>query len=121
MINIELTKRLLSSVILIPVAIFLIKEGSFLFNFFILIFFLITTYEWHKMSRKKFYYLFGLLFISLSFISTYKIRTNGDIGYDYFIIILFICISTDIGGYIFGKIFKGPKLTKISLKKLMPE
>ena len=59
-------------------------------------------------------------YISL-FISTYKIRTNGDIGYDYFIIILFICISTDIGGYIFGKIFKGPKLTKISPKKLMPE
>jgi phosphatidate cytidylyltransferase len=28
-----------------------------------------------------------------------------------------ICISTDIGGYIFGKIFKGPKLTKISPKK----
>ena len=32
-------------------------------------------------------------------------------------IILLICISTDIGGYIFGKIFKGPKLTKISPKK----
>ena len=31
--------------------------------------------------------------------------------------ILLICISTDIGGYIFGKIFKGPKLTKISPKK----
>ena len=31
--------------------------------------------------------------------------------------ILIICISTDIGGYIFGKIFKGPKLTKISPKK----
>ena len=28
-----------------------------------------------------------------------------------------ICIFTDIGGYIFGKIFKGPKLTKISPKK----
>ena len=28
-----------------------------------------------------------------------------------------ICISTDIGGYMFGKIFKGPKLTKISPKK----
>ena len=35
----------------------------------------------------------------------------------YFIFILLICISTDIGGYIFGKIFKGPKLTKISPKK----
>tara|TARA_A100001234_G_scaffold205283_1_gene200858 strand:+ start:479 stop:910 length:432 start_codon:yes stop_codon:yes gene_type:complete len=38
-------------------------------------------------------------------------------GYEYFIIILLICISTDIGGYFFGKIFKGPKLTKISPKK----
>ena len=31
--------------------------------------------------------------------------------------ITIICISTDIGGYLFGKIFKGPKLTKISPKK----
>jgi phosphatidate cytidylyltransferase len=27
------------------------------------------------------------------------------------------CISSDLGGYIFGKIFKGPKLTKISPNK----
>ena len=33
------------------------------------------------------------------------------------IFIILICISTDIGGYIFGKIFKGPKLTKISPNK----
>ena len=32
-------------------------------------------------------------------------------------IILLICISSDIGGILFGKIFKGPKLTKISPKK----
>ena len=31
--------------------------------------------------------------------------------------ILFGCIGSDIGGYIFGKIIKGPKLTKISPKK----
>ena len=37
--------------------------------------------------------------------------------YIYFIMILFICIFTDIGGYVFGRIFKGPKLTKISPKK----
>ena len=28
-----------------------------------------------------------------------------------------ICIFTDIGGYVCGNIFKGPKLTKISPKK----
>ena len=31
--------------------------------------------------------------------------------------ILLGCIASDIGGYCFGKIFKGPKLTKISPKK----
>jgi len=31
--------------------------------------------------------------------------------------IVLICVFTDIGGYVFGKIFKGPKLTKISPNK----
>ena len=31
--------------------------------------------------------------------------------------IILICIFTDIGGYIFGNFFKGPKLTKISPNK----
>ncbi len=37
--------------------------------------------------------------------------------YIQFLIIILICISTDIGGYIFGKLFRGPKLTKISPNK----
>ena len=32
-------------------------------------------------------------------------------------LILLTCISSDIGGYIFGKFFKGPKLSKISPNK----
>ena len=117
MINIELTKRILSSLILIPIALFFILEGSFLFIFFLLICFLITAYEWHMMSRKKSYYLLGFFFLFISFYSAYEIRMSVVGNYEYFLIILFICISTDIGGYIFGKIFKGPKLTKISPKK----
>ena len=31
--------------------------------------------------------------------------------------ILLICISSDIGGYVFGKLFKGPKLTRHSPNK----
>ena len=33
------------------------------------------------------------------------------------IFVILISISTDVGGYIFGKIFKGPKLTRISPNK----
>ena len=53
----------------------------------------------------------------LSFYSTYAIRIDSNSGLEYFLIILLICISTDLGGYIFGKILKGPRLTKISPKK----
>ena len=115
--NKDLIKRILSSFILIPFALFIIIEGSFLFNFFILICFLIALYEWHKMSWKKSYYLFGLFFLLFSFYSVYEIRAGMPGSYEYFIIILLICISTDIGGYVFGNIFKGPKLTKISPSK----
>ena len=37
--------------------------------------------------------------------------------YIYLLTITLICVSTDIGGYIFGKLFKGPKLTKLSPNK----
>tara|TARA_B100000073_G_C23651245_1_gene540688 strand:- start:328 stop:774 length:447 start_codon:yes stop_codon:yes gene_type:complete len=40
-----------------------------------------------------------------------------DLDYIYFTLVLSICILTDIGGYVFGKIIQGPKLTKISPKK----
>ena len=70
------------------------------------------------MSKKKFYYLFGYLFLFFSFYSVYFVRHNLDENSLFiFLFITLICISTDIGGFIFGKIFKGPKLTKISPKK----
>ena len=40
-----------------------------------------------------------------------------EIGLGTFLLIIIVCIFTDIGGYIFGKTFKGPKLIKISPNK----
>ena len=115
--NKELIKRILSSIILIPIALFFIIKGSFLFNFFILLCFLITSFEWHTMSKKKSYNFFGLIFLIISFYSIYKFRNEFDTGYVYLLFVTLICVSTDIGGYLFGRLFKGPKLTKISPKK----
>jgi phosphatidate cytidylyltransferase len=113
----EIIKRILSSIILIPLALFFIIKGSFLFNFFISICFLITVYEWHIMSKKKSYSIIGLIFLIISFYSVYKLRNNFVGDYIYLLFITVICVSTDVGGYVFGKIFKGPKLIKISPKK----
>ena len=113
----EFEKRILSSLILIPVAIFFILKGTFFFNFFLIICLSITLYEWQMMSKKKPYNIFGHIFLLLSFYSAYLIRNEDEKSLYIFLGVLLVCISTDIGGYIFGKILKGPKLTKISPKK----
>ena len=117
MIKKELTKRILSSIILMPIVLFFIVKGTFLFNFFILICLLITTYEWMKMSKTNFFKIFGTIFIIISFYTIFKIRNEFDRDYFHLLLVIIICMSTDIGGYLFGKVFKGPKLTKISPKK----
>ena len=113
----ELLKRILSSIILIPLAFFFIMKGSFFFNFFILICFLITSYEWHILSKKKNYYLIGYIFLIISFYSVYALRNYFDGESFAFLLVMLICIGTDMGGYIFGKIFKGPKLFKNKSKQ----
>ena len=57
----------------------------------------------------------GIIYLLFSFSSSYLIREN--LGLYLFLFIILVCIFTDIGGYVFGNIFKGPKLTKISPKK----
>ena len=117
MIKKEIIKRILSSIILLPIVLFFIIKGSFLFNFFIFICFLITTYEWLKLSKNNLLKLIGTIFIVISFYTIFNIRNEFDRDYFHLLLVIIICVSTDIGGYVFGNIFKGPKLTKISPKK----
>ena len=115
MIN-EFEKRLITSLILIPISIFFIIKGSIFFIFFLSILFLATSYEWVIMNKKNDLLKFlGIIFLFFSFYTAFEYRENEN--YKDFLFIISICILTDIGGYIFGKIFKGPKLTKISPKK----
>ena len=110
----ELEKRLLSSIILILMTFLVVLEGKTLFYIFLFIAFLISSYEWLKMIKKIDIKVLGILFLFLSFYSAFYFRNQNLEG---FLLIILICISTDIGGYIFGNLFKGPKLSKISPNK----
>ena len=112
----ELEKRIYSSLIILPITLFFIIQGSVLLLVFLSLFFLATCYEWFKMNKKNdLVKLFGTIFLFFSFYSAFNIREKS--GIDFFIFIILVCIFTDIGGYVFGKIFKGPRLTSISPKK----
>ena len=116
----EFEKRILSSIFIIPIALFFVLQGSVFFLFFLGILFLVTSYEWIKMIKKnQFIKIIGIFFLFFSFYSAYQLRNYLEliVGLNAFLFIILICISTDIGGYVFGKVFKGPKLTKISPNK----
>ena len=109
----NLLKRILSSIILLPFIFYLLFKGSYILILFIFILFFVACYEWHSISNNIFLKIFGYIFLILSFYSFYQISL--DKTFVFFVII--ICVATDVGGYFFGRILKGPKLTKISPKK----
>ena len=110
----ELQKRIVSSIILLPLSFFFIIKGSVFFILFLTVLFVIGCFEWFKISKKIEYKIIGTFFLLFSFYTVYFFRDRDLIN---FLLILIICITTDIGGYIFGKIFKGPRLIKISPNK----
>ena len=109
----NLTKRILSSIILLPLIIYIIVKGSFVLLFFTIFCFFVSCYEWHMMTKNIYHKIFGFIFLAISLYTFYKLSIND---YEVFVVIL-ICVSTDVGGYVFGKLLKGPKLTKISPNK----
>ena len=115
--NKEFLNRILTSVILLPILFYSTVYSGIYLIILLIIFFLLSVYEIVKNTKNILFIFFSSILLLLSFYSFYHLRNNTE----YSLIILFwILASTflsDIGGYIFGKILKGRKLTKISPNK----
>ncbi len=123
MISKEFKNRVLTSIFLIFTLYFIIKFNLFLV-FCLIIFGVLSILEFIKILnliiKSKFIlislniffilyiFLFCLIFFYFSSIQHLKVML---------FILLLTCIASDIGGYVIGKILKGPKITKISPKK----
>ena len=109
-------KRFIISLLAFPIIYILLYQKIFS-NILIVIVCLFCAYEWNKISNKRNYiYLFGLVILSFFFLSLITIYNLQDYNLKFLWLIL-ISWLTDIGGYIFGKLFGGPKLIKISPNK----
>ena len=115
--NKELKLRILSSIILIPIIFYTTLIGSYLFNSLLIICFFISVLEWSQLAKKLLFKIIGFIFLLISFYSIYILRHESSNEHLTIFFILIVCISTDIGGYFFGKVFRGPKLTKVSPNK----
>lgn len=138
----ELTKRIFTSIILLVVIFsFLIYTNLDFFLYFIIFVGIFCFGEWivtnslllkkfnkgfepyvsEMFKNKNFYkscslYLFSFIYFLLIVpLSAFYLRV--EVSLNFFLLILIICIFSDIGGYVFGKTIGGKKLTKISPNK----
>ena len=123
----ELIKRFFTSIILILLLLLSIIN-IYVLTIVLIIFFYQIIYEFYFLIKKNIKYneklkLYLLIILTVIYIGFFNIKifiiflnnNSSELLLLYFIITT--CIFTDIGGYIFGKIFKGKKLTKISPNK----
>ena len=122
----NLNKRILTSFPLIIIAIYAIYNIKVLVvSLFIISSILIyefaniLKYIFKKNKINLFIFLNLFIFYVCLFSSQIYFFLSGEFEkkQTIFLFILLICIFTDIGGYIFGNIFKGKKLTSISPNK----
>ena len=109
-------KRLSVSLLAFPLIYVLLYQKT-LSNLLILIVFLFCIFEWVKIFKKKNAIFFlGLIVLFAFLLSLLRIYNFEEFNLTFLWLIVLTWLS-DIGGYIFGKLFGGPKLTQISPKK----
>ncbi len=121
----NLKKRIYTSLCLL-FGVFLILKYYFFLIFSLLVIFVISIIEFLNLTKKinlkiinlmlsNFLFIIYLFLFCILFVYFYSILELKIIIFA----LLFCCVASDIGGFIFGKLFKGPKLTKISPNKTL--
>ena len=115
----NLQKRILTSIIALPLSLFFIFKGGYFLLLFLLSIFFVANYEMFSVFRKKTTILFLDLILILSLYSIYYLSDLNEISFYILLWIIILVVCSDVGGYVFGKIFKWKKLTKISPRKTL--
>jgi len=122
----ELHKRIITSISLIIILYLSFVNILILSTVLFAIVFLLFNEFYNIIKRilinRKNYQL-TFLFLILLYLIYFSVdiwlllKTDSYNNKNILFFILIICISTDIGGYVFGKIFKGKKLSSVSPNK----
>ena len=123
MISTNLKKRLFTSLLLFFLC-FLIYNFIFFLIYSLIVLGVLSVIEFYNVTNKIIKSKLLTLSINIIFILYVTVFCYLFLFFSYndqlkliLFVILLVCIFSDIGGYLFGKIFGGPKLTKISPNK----
>ena len=114
----NLQKRILTSIIIFPISIFFILKGGNYIVSFLYAILILGNFEVFSVFKRKTSIFFLDIMLFLSLLSILHLRNDTASSFVLLIWIIILTISSDVGGYLFGKLFKWKKLTKISPKKI---
>ena len=115
----NLQKRILTSLILLPISLFFIVAGGNYIVSFLYAILILANFEAFSSFKKKLSIIFLDVILVIALLSLLHLRNDTVSSYILLLWVIILTISTDIGGYIFGKIFKWKKFTKISPNKTL--
>ncbi len=125
----NLALRVLSSLVLIPLALFVAWLGGWAFNLFWGIAALLIVYEWTKLTvgsaspraldmRTSLWVCAGLIYAAALMMAACVLRADDSTGLVAILFLFAVVWGTDIAAYFAGRTFGGPKLMpRVSPKK----
>lgn len=117
----SLHKRILSALVLIPVALFCLFFSSYTWAIFIAVVAAIAIFEFNKLLSSFVFRLVASLYVLLAALALHDFRCDdcGELAGGYIVLGLLASVwASDTCAYLFGKIIGGPKLLpKISPNK----
>ena len=115
----NLQKRIVTSLIVLPVSIyFIVMGGNYIVSFLYTIL-ILGNFEVFSVFKRKLSIIFLDIVLVISLLSILFLRNDTYASFFLLIWLIILTICSDIGGYFFGKVFKWKKLTKISPNKTL--
>ena len=115
----NLNKRIFTSLIVFPVSMFfIIKGGNYIVSFLYAIL-ILANFEAFSAFKRKTSIIFLDSILVASLLSILHLRNDTASSLILLLWVIILTISSDIGGYMFGKIFKWKRLTNISPNKTL--
>ena len=115
----NLQKRILTAIVVFPLSIFFIIMGGNYTLSFLYAVLILGNFEVFSVFKRKISIIVLDIILVTSLLCIYHLRIDTVSSYVLLLWVIILTISSDIGGYVFGKIFKWKKLTKVSPNKTL--
>ena len=115
----NLKKRILTAVIVLPTSLFfIIKGGNYIVSFLYAVL-ILANFEAFSVFKRKITIIFLDVVLVISLLSLLHLRNDTASSFVLLLWVILLTVSSDVGGYTFGKIFKWKKFKFISPNKTL--